>query len=87
MGSFTGTCTAPCTAAFGLPPNTSYTPTTSAKKMPSNNPASKPLCVIGPIFQIEVARRLIARVRPEALLNMSDTIHVESIDFDFLRHE
>ena len=43
IGSLTGTCVAVFTAASRLPRNTSYTPSTSARKIASNLPRSSSL--------------------------------------------
>ena len=39
-----------------------------------------------PVLEIGVMRRLIARVRPQTVLNMADTVHVEGVEADLPRH-
>ena len=39
-----------------------------------------------PVIEIGVMRRLIARVRPHAVLDMADTVHVEGVEADLSRH-
>jgi hypothetical protein len=42
--------------------------------------------VVGPVVDVEVARRLVARVRPQALLYVADAVHVEGIQADLTAH-
>jgi hypothetical protein len=39
-----------------------------------------------PVFDIGVTRRLIARMRLHAVLDVADAVHVEGVEPDFLRH-
>ena len=42
--------------------------------------------VVGPVVDVEVAGRLVARVGPQALLNVAHAVHVEGIEMNLAAH-
>ena len=47
----------------------------------------QPFRIVGPVVDVQVARRLVARMGPQPLLDVADAVHVERIDADFTGHE
>ena len=43
----------------------------------------QPLCRIHPVGDVVIAVRLVARMPPQAVLDMTDCVHVEGIEADF----
>lgn len=41
---------------------------------------------VRPVFQAGIGRRLIPWVGPQSMIDVADTVHVERVDVNFLRH-